>query len=730
MNKSFPWKIYSQTLLGFSTAVLFFRLGRSFTMPQSQLTGPIRFGAFEVDPHSVVVRKLGVRIRLQEQPFRVLLVLLEKPGEVVAREELQRRVWPTSEFGEVDHYLNIAINKIRETLGDSAETPRFIETVPRRGYRFIAALDGSPVTAVVPSPAAERHFKLGWIFLAGAALALLALSAISLLPPGPPRELQHRRLTHDNSPKFNPVLSDGARLYFRSGTRTDWRILQVPLAGGEPVVLPVVLPAARLSLLDITPDGQELLITASESAGVGPDPLWAVRIADGSSRRIGDLSVTEARYSPDGSRIAFTAGGVLAPGSLSVASGDGSHPKLLLQLKGLAIVAPCWSADGRRIAFGQLNQASQFGSTWEIMADGSRVRRLFPDWHESHLPAGWTPDGRLVLVSGGRLWTVPPRRILQSGPSLPSPVSPTEPRFDGLIQLRGSGAFYAAGSTPLGHLQRFDTQRSDWEPNLGGISADTVEYSRDGRSVAYSSYPQREVFIRRVDGRPVQLTKPPMEAWIPRWSPDGSRIAFLGKITPDQPWRIYLADAEGGAIRPGCPADCGPQGDFTWAPGGKTIVYAAPNERYLSGENLLRVLEVDTGRVTNFEGTVKFYSPRWAPDGSVLAALAERSAVRERSLMLYRPSDRKWVEAAAPPSGFLSWPAWSSDSKSLLYFNRLRGVIGRYWVKENRHEDVVRVKPDELSGPVYWFNLTANNEPMILRRRDIQEIYALDWKQP
>jgi Tol biopolymer transport system component/DNA-binding winged helix-turn-helix (wHTH) protein len=714
--------------------MLFFCLDQTSPMPEPQLTGPIRFGVFEVDPRSAAVRKNGVRIRLQEQPFRVLLALLEKPGEVITREELQRKIWPEATFGDVDHNLNIAINKIRETLGDSSENPRFVETLPRRGYRFIAPLESprTPAVALPPAqPALGRDRKRKWILLAGAALAVLALIAaitISLLPSRQPRELQARRLTHDNSPKFNPVLSDGARLYFRAGTRTDWRILQVPLSGGEPVRLPVVLPTASLSLLDITPDGQELLLTASETPALDSDPLWAMRIADGSSRRVGALSALEANYSPDGKRIAFTKGGGKVPGSLAVASSDGSNARRLLEVKGLAIVAPRWSPDGRRIAFGQFNQDSQFGSTWEIMADGSHVRRLFPNWQDTHLPAGWTPDGRLLLVSQGRLWTVP-FRFLQFGPSLQFPVSAAEPRFDSPLHLRGSRTFYAAGSTLLGQLQRFDTQLKRWEPHLGGISAETVEYSRDGKRVAYTTYPERELCVRRADGSQlVQLTKRPMEAWIPRWSPDGRLIAFIGKLTPDQPWRVYLVDAEGGNPRPGCRTDCGPQGDFTWAPDGKTIVYAAPNERGSPADAQLRVLEIATGKVTNLQGSDGFYSPRWSPDGSALAALVDRGTPRKRSLRLYHPSGGKWAETASPDVGFVSWPSWSRDSKSIWYFNRLRGTIERYHVQENRHEEVVPIKPEELAGPVYWFNLTANNEPMILRRRDIQEIYALDWK--
>src|SRR5437764_1299140 len=95
---------------------------------------------------------VSTAIRLQEQPLRVLLALLEEPGRIVTREELQQKVWSGGAFGDFEHSLNIAINKIRQALGDSADKPRFVETVPRRGYRFIAPVEGGEVS-VVPAPA-------------------------------------------------------------------------------------------------------------------------------------------------------------------------------------------------------------------------------------------------------------------------------------------------------------------------------------------------------------------------------------------------------------------------------------------------------------------------------------------------------------------------------------------------------------------------------------------------
>jgi TolB-like protein/DNA-binding winged helix-turn-helix (wHTH) protein/Tfp pilus assembly protein PilF len=177
-------------------------------MPEApQLRRPIRFGVFELDLRAAELRKNGLRIRLQQQPFQVLAMLLEHPGELVGREEIQKRLWPADTFVDFDHGLNKAINKIREALGDSAESPRFVETVARRGYRFLAEVrvsDATPFRTAVsratqPDPALEvldqpvlaskpptvQHFlrPMAWKTLAFVLISLAASLAIWRLHP-------------------------------------------------------------------------------------------------------------------------------------------------------------------------------------------------------------------------------------------------------------------------------------------------------------------------------------------------------------------------------------------------------------------------------------------------------------------------------------------------------------------------------------------------------------------
>ena len=123
-------------------------------------SGLRRFGVFELDLAARELRKRGVRVRLQDQPFRVLEALLEKPGEIVTREELKDRLWAEDEFVEFDKSLNTSVQKIRQALDDSSKTPRFVETIPRRGYRFVAPVHSAGV-APEPKPAVPEKLS-GW----------------------------------------------------------------------------------------------------------------------------------------------------------------------------------------------------------------------------------------------------------------------------------------------------------------------------------------------------------------------------------------------------------------------------------------------------------------------------------------------------------------------------------------------------------------------------------------
>jgi DNA-binding winged helix-turn-helix (wHTH) protein len=139
----------------------------------------IRFGLFEVDLSAGELRKRGRKIPLQDQPFQVLALLLSRPGELVSREEFQRALWPGDTFVEFDEGLNKAIQKLRQALDDSSDNPRFIETLPRKGYRFIAPVDGNAVSPPAEGPVKRRSTEvLAWVSFAVVSAALVVLGVM------------------------------------------------------------------------------------------------------------------------------------------------------------------------------------------------------------------------------------------------------------------------------------------------------------------------------------------------------------------------------------------------------------------------------------------------------------------------------------------------------------------------------------------------------------------------
>jgi DNA-binding winged helix-turn-helix (wHTH) protein len=190
----------------------------------------LRVGDFEVDLRCGELRRNGDKIKLQERPFQILAALLERPGEVVTRQEMQQKLWPTDTFVDFEHSINTAVKKLREALGDDADNPRFIETLPRRGYRLIAPVEiveesGSSLEAAIsPEPPPEgnpqgtkpqKRWPVAAIF--GALAALLVTASVAFLSPSlwrrtPPSRNAWVQITHFPDSATSPALSPDGRM--------------------------------------------------------------------------------------------------------------------------------------------------------------------------------------------------------------------------------------------------------------------------------------------------------------------------------------------------------------------------------------------------------------------------------------------------------------------------------------------------------------------------------------
>jgi len=526
----------------------------------------VRFGVFEANLETGELRKQGLKVKLPPQSFKVLAMLLERPGEVVTREEMQKNLWPADTFVDFDHSLNTAINKIREILADNAETPHFIETIPRKGYRFVAPV-GQAGTSVMAGSTAAKHAESqpasfnSWWHSAVFVTAVLAVLVATLLLErrglqlSPPRVLSYTQITHDGADKLSvysigsvppPMVTDGLRIYFneRRGNQ-NYSIAQVSINGGETQLLPTTFP--NVAVVGISPSGSDLLaytFLAYESLV----PLWVVPVPSGSPRRVGDFLAVDADWSANG-ELLYT-----KDHDIFSAKTDGTATRKLANVAGV----PAWprlSPDGRVVRFTEYNPATDSSSLWEVSRDGTNLHALLAGWkhHGVECCGSWTPDGSYFLfqaTQNGRtdLWVIREKSEWwrHARPSEPRQLTAGPISLSSPLASRDAKRLFALGVRFRGELVRYDDKSHQFVPWLGGISATSVTFSPDREWVAYASFPEGILWKSKIDGsQRTQLTFSPMEVNAPRWSRDGRRIAFMGR-QPDEAWKIFASSSSGG----------------------------------------------------------------------------------------------------------------------------------------------------------------------------------------
>ena len=701
----------------------------------------VRFAAFELDSQAGEIRKGGLKLKLTGQPIQVLTILLEHPGQVVTREELQKRLWPDT-FVDVDHNLNAAINKIREVLGDSAENPRFIETLPRRGYRFIAQLNGhaaatsdSPLdkvdchstntagTEVREMPKTSRSSGLNYAALTGAVLISAALLGFGLVSWSPPKVIGSSQVTSDGQAKTaafgnelaSPLLSDGSRLYFMECALGSARLAQVSTGGGETSIFPAGFRMRRV--LDVSPNRHELLGLSYDGAQM-ETAVMVLPLPAGTPHRLGDVVAHDASWSPDGKRIAYANGQ-----DLFVSKSDGSGARKLATVPGGAAWWLRWSPDGSFVRFTVL-QVLGLRRLWEVSSEGGRAHPLFSDGIQpiDECCGNWTQDGKyFVFQSEGQLWATregagflrKARFRLTNGPmTMASPL----PSADGK-------RIFAVAVSPRGQLQRYDGKSRQFVPFLSGVSANGVDLSKDGQWVTYVAFPEGTLWRSKIDGSErLQLTMPPMEVSLPRWSPDGNRIAFVGQVL-GKPVKIYIVSADGGTPTQAIQGEQS-EGEAGWSPDGNSLIFAPWH--WLQGSTGIRFLDLKTGQVTMLPGSEGLFSVRWSPDGQRLAALRADSS---QTLMLFEFETRKWEELAKDAA----YPNWSRDG-SYIYFESPyvnEPALYRVRVSDRKLEELTTLSPRILTWATAgkWTGLGPGDSPLVLRDTSLEEIYALDWER-
>jgi len=580
----------------------------------------------------------------------------------------------------------------------------------------------------------ERNWKL-WAF--AAAVLLMALLATLWLRQPTRAATEFLQLTNDSHSKGRlgwppPVASsalftDGSRLYFtvEASLGAGPTPAQVSVNGGETAPFHLPLPYAGIQLMGISPDGSELLMQGFNGAEVEV-PEWIVPVTGGSPRRLDDLMVHDAAWSPDKRLVAFAA-------SDSLFLLDSNNEKRKIFTASGIVLWPRWSPDGERLRFTVEDSSTASSALWEIRADGRGAHLLLPGWNKPSIECcgEWSRDGRYYVFQTGTfahsdIWAVADGFFGMSRPiqltAGPLSFSSPSPSLDGKW-------LYAVGAQ-----YRYETIRLD--PSSGQItsltsmpSLDSLDYSRDGKWLAYVSYPDGILWRSRADGSDrLQLTYPPIMAAAPQWSPDGTQIAF-SRIRVGEPWQIDIVPAEGGTPQSVFP-EARNQSSPAWSGDGQSLIFG--RLPWLeSGKNLpvrLEKVDLHSHKLSEIPGSEDMLTPSVSPDGKFLSALHTAAA---QQLWIYDFGSTKWSDLNST-TGYR--PVWTRDSKALYLINR-EGELQRYRSATGKLESVAKM-PDRmppfglanqsLQG-LAFLSIGLDGAPLVARDQGSSQIYAIKW---
>jgi Tol biopolymer transport system component/DNA-binding winged helix-turn-helix (wHTH) protein len=545
-----------------------------------------------VDLSAAELRKRDRKVMLQEQPFQVLALLLRRPGEAVTREELQQALWPSHTFVEFDQGLNKAIQKIRQALGDSPDNPRFIETLPRKGYRFIAPVERlareatrfeSPAPDIASGSVKGRHRQLLWMLAAGiVVIAGLGVAWWWLPRHSGTSQLALTQLTTDTGLTYQPALSPDGKLVAYASDRAgegnlDIWVQQIPR--GEPIR--VTHDGADDHEPSFSPNGRSIVFRSERSGG----GIYVVPALGGEPRKIAAQG-RQPRYSPDGTWIAYWVGPQHQSGALYVVPSAGGQPKQLFPVNiprdsPLGLIharSPVWAPDGKHVLF------RTYLEDWYVVPlDGGPVVKtgvmellrhhgfsvglevpplLQPD------PDLWLAEGNFVVFSGKTgdstgLWKIS--------------ISPKTWAVDGEPhQLAvGAGVYSYASAATAGRILFSSLTRNPdvWSvpiqarrvtgemQQLTHDAADDLSpsVSADGKRMAFESNRsgKRVVWTKDLEtGKEKALTDTPSSENLPLISADGSEVTYVITSLPDYKYEMYETPLEGGPSKKICDTTC------------------------------------------------------------------------------------------------------------------------------------------------------------------------------
>ncbi len=282
---------------------------------------------------------------------------------------------------------------------------------------------------------------------------------------------------------------------------------------------------------------------------------------------------------------------------------------------------------------------------------------------------------------------------------------------------------------PRGELVRYDVPSSQFVPFLSGISAGEVSFSRDGNWVAYVGYPDNVIWRSRSDGtEKMQLTSPAWASTLPRWSPDGSRIAYIATQW-GKPWKIFVVAAQGGTPQE-ILTESRSEVDVDWAADGKHLVFGRISANSDAEPLAIEVVDLESRQMSAIPGSEGMFSPRWSPDGRYLTAMSSDS----RQVLRYEFQTGTWSKWFETKDGIAGYPEWSADSQFLYYttYFTKNAALRRIRLGQSESQLIMDLSSQRRFGGYWgsWTGVTPDGSGLFTRDVSTQEIYALDVRLP
>jgi Tol biopolymer transport system component len=594
----------------------------------------------------------------------------------------------------------------------------------------LEALSDSGSASAGAFAAPKLRTSWGWIAGAGIVIAIAVFLAIWFTRlPGVPIVESVVQLTNDGKSKTGAVETDGARIYFNEGTLGSLRIAQVSANGGQTGDVATNLVNAQIS--GLAADGSALLVLTG-----APMPsrvtMWLLPLPAGEARRLGDTDVSDAVLFPDG-RILY-----VIDSAVYVTEKDGSNPSDLKEVPKSVASAnlspdgmPSISSDGKRFVVSAYDNRNHAKVIVEAASDGTGLHQVLEGGRglpENICCPRWTADGKYLLFRGqseGRwdIWTLSDQKQFLGGSPAPVRLTNGPVSYGSFAASRDGKQIFAIGAQRRGELVHYDPRAHEFVPYLGGISAFDPTFSRDGKWLAYFSYPEHTLWRCRADGSDrLQLTYPPLIVTFPRISPDGSKVAFS---TPER--ITYTVSMNGGT--PKKLADNANAPD--WSPDGNLLaVTSSVPSTESSGPGYVqsRIVDLRSGKVSvvpDAQGTI---GPWFVTQDTLIAAANDQS-----KFMLFDFKTRKWTDLVASADRFVNWEG-SPDGKYFLYSTGGNNpTIFRMRLADRAVEEITSRKNLSVVDDPYvgtQVSVGADNSAVVTRDTGTQEVYALSVKWP